>query len=248
MLRGHLEDAGTWGAGAAQMQREMNAAFTPMIPARGALERFTDEDPFNRARNGWDQARRANRQQLRSIVDAAADPTHQNERADLLRGAQLYSDWAATMQRLHQGDQAAGAAMQQEAARMLSLIDTLQTDARARGLLEQATEAVGSLGVGKRSIDLTTMVQMLRRFRDNPRAAANTNAGRVFAEMWPSLERTVRRVTVETIGDRGDGADSHQPDDTELFNQILEANAETDTDDAALFDEILRANEEEEQQ
>jgi hypothetical protein len=215
-LRRHLEDDNVWGAGAAGMQREMNAAFTPMIPARRALERFTTEDPDRRAVNGWDQARRADRHALGTVVDNANSGRFQNERADLIRGAQLYSDWAETMQRLHQGDTATARQMQAEAQRMLAAIDRLQTDVRASQMLQEAAGGVGRLGGSRFGIDLPQMVRLLQRFSDNPRATASTRGGRIFAEMWPQLQTAVSRVAA-TSGHSDAGAnDARTPDADEL--------------------------------
>jgi hypothetical protein len=194
-LRGHLEDAQVWGQGATRIQREANAAYTPYIPARDALERrFMEPDPHARAVNGWDQAQRANRQRIGGLLDNANAADRLDERGDLLRGAHQFSDWAGTMQRLYAGDTAAAQRMQAEARRMIGLIETMQTDARSADMLRQASEAVGRVGVGRMSLGLPQVVRLLQRYADDPIRAAQQPGGRVVASMMPALSRALRGV------------------------------------------------------
>jgi hypothetical protein len=195
VMRRHLEDASVWGERPAAYQREMNAAFTPMIRPRGALERrFMEEDPHNRSVNGWDQALRARRGEVAGVLNRASLEEGLNERADLLRGAQRYSDWAETMQRLHAGDTSAAQQMQQETQRLLSAIERLQTDVRAAQLLEQAASGVPQIGGDRFGTNLPKMVRMLQRFRDNPRAVAGGPPSAILPEIFRALSFATRQL------------------------------------------------------
>jgi hypothetical protein len=156
-----LEDANVWGAEASRIQREANAAFTDMIPRRSALQRFMGENPDERDASGWAQGRRANRRRVAQVLSESNQQVGLDDRADLLRGARSFSDWAEVQQRLYAGSTEAAQEMQREARRLITLMDTVQTDARASRLLEETAASIGSGGVQSATAVLPWAVRIL---------------------------------------------------------------------------------------
>jgi hypothetical protein len=231
-----LEDANVWGAEASRIQREANAAFTDMIPRRSALQRFMGENPDERDASGWAQGRRANRRRVAQVLSESNQQVGLDDRADLLRGARSFGDWAEVQQRLYAGSTEAAREMQREARRLIALMDTVQTDSRASRLLEETAASIAGGGVERAGTLLPWAVRILH---DIDRGALSP---RQMAERTPlmrALGETLQRIgtrgpALEAASDRGESTTRVEIDEDYLRSLGMEPEPSID-------DEYLRS-------
>jgi hypothetical protein len=97
-LRDLLEDGKTWGEGAATIQREINAAWTPWLTKRRAYTKtLLADEPIERGASGFDELLDADPKKVQSVLGEAGTAGNERRERILSEGLDTATDLTRTL-------------------------------------------------------------------------------------------------------------------------------------------------------
>jgi hypothetical protein len=144
VLRRHLEDAEVWGEGAAQMQREVNKAWSSFLRSDSRFGREFLTDVGDASAGGWDTIDRAEGRKIQQFLEHVHEPGAATPRLAMERGLQGRQSLVKSLGE-HYGDTPAVAGAAQEALGLSSeLQEFVQRTAQDRRAAAEIAQLPGA--------------------------------------------------------------------------------------------------------